>query len=76
MCLSPRIGKKWSNSFLVIIYLISFPQSEKYFTNDFCYNEKKNIPRIGKNFNDLYYFQKAKNIREANCKMYLFISMK
>ena len=45
----------------------------------FCFylQELENTPRIGKNFNNLYYFQKVKNIREANCKFripYDFIS--
>ena len=94
MYLFPRIGKTEVTFFQLLIYLISFPQSVKYFTNAFYYNEVEktevifcislyfcfylqeleNISRIGKNFNDLYYFQKVKNIRAANCKMYLFIS--
>ena len=32
----------------------------------FYLGELEYIPQFGKNFNDLYYFQKVKNIRETN----------
>ena len=38
----------------------------------FYLQELEHIQRIGKSSNDLYYFQKVRNIRETNCKMYIF----
>ena len=44
----------------------------------FCFylQELENISRIGKNLMIYITSKKVKNIKEANCKMYLFISTK
>ena len=61
------IIRKWKKLKWFSLYLYIFLSIHRNWT---IFHE------LEKTFNDLYYFQRVQNIREANCKMYLFISTK